>query len=477
MSDEDMDYGFEYSDDEEQEEDVDIENQYYNSKGNLEDGDRDTALEGFRKVVEMEGDEKGEWGFKALKQAVKLQCLSKDYQGMTESYKEMLTYIHSAVTRNHGEKKINSVLDFVAQTVGDGPDASLLEDMYEATLAAMEGARNERLWFKVSTRLAALWLRRGDLARLGALLKGLRKWCLQDGEEDPRKGTQLLEVLALEIQMRTEQKDHQRLRDLYRRALGVKSAIPHPRILGVVKECGGKMLMRERRWEDACTDFFEAFKAYDEAGSPRRTLCLKYLLLASMLNQSAVDPFDSQEARPYRSDPDVVAMAHLVDAYRSNRMADFEAALAAGREQVMGDPFIAQHVEDLLHALRKQVLQVMLRPYRRVSVEWAARQLKVSTDDVESLLVSLILDGKLDGRIDQTTGTLEVRGQGQAAVAAATTAAAKVAATSQAPKAGAAATAPAAEEAEGEDTGRYAALSAWWTQLGKLHATVSAKLS
>ena len=28
------DYGFEYSDDEAQQEDVDIENQYYNSKGN-----------------------------------------------------------------------------------------------------------------------------------------------------------------------------------------------------------------------------------------------------------------------------------------------------------------------------------------------------------------------------------------------------------------------------------------------------------
>lgn len=34
MSDDEMeDYGFEYTDEEEQEEDVDVENQYYNSKG------------------------------------------------------------------------------------------------------------------------------------------------------------------------------------------------------------------------------------------------------------------------------------------------------------------------------------------------------------------------------------------------------------------------------------------------------------
>ena len=61
MSD-DEDYNFEYSDDDQEEEDVNIENQYYNSKGLL-DSDVDAALQGFRDVVNME-EEKGEWGFK-----------------------------------------------------------------------------------------------------------------------------------------------------------------------------------------------------------------------------------------------------------------------------------------------------------------------------------------------------------------------------------------------------------------------------
>jgi len=38
----------------------------------------------------------------------------------------------------------------------------------------------------------------------------------------------------------------------------------------------------------------QAFRAYDEAGNPRRVACLKYLVLANMLMQSNVDPFDSQ---------------------------------------------------------------------------------------------------------------------------------------------------------------------------------------
>jgi COP9 signalosome complex subunit 2 len=79
----------------------------------------------------------------------------------------------------------------------------------------------------------------------------------EDGADDLKKGTQLLEVYALEIQIFTEQKNNKKLKELYCKALTIKSAIPHPRILGVIRECGGKMHMHERLWSDAATDFFE----------------------------------------------------------------------------------------------------------------------------------------------------------------------------------------------------------------------------
>ena len=77
-------------------------------------------------------------------------------------------------------------------------------------------------------------------------------------------------------------------------------------------ECGGKMHLREQEFEKAHTDFFEAFKNYDESGSPRRTTCLKYLVLANMLMKSAINPFDSQEAKPYKNDPEILAITNLV---------------------------------------------------------------------------------------------------------------------------------------------------------------------
>ena len=60
-----------FSDDEEEdEEDSTLENQYYNSKATKEESLKE-ALDGFAKVITLQS-EKGEWGFKALKQMLKI---------------------------------------------------------------------------------------------------------------------------------------------------------------------------------------------------------------------------------------------------------------------------------------------------------------------------------------------------------------------------------------------------------------------
>jgi hypothetical protein len=54
-------------------------------------------------------------GFKALKQLVKLYYKLQQYAKMMESYRTLLSYAESStVTKNASEKKINSLLDFMA---------------------------------------------------------------------------------------------------------------------------------------------------------------------------------------------------------------------------------------------------------------------------------------------------------------------------------------------------------------------------
>jgi COP9 signalosome complex subunit 2 len=141
MSDEDMeDYGFEYSDESAEEENVDIENQYYHAKEFVENNENDEALSGFASVVDMQS-EKGEWGFKALKQIVKLRYKLGQYQEMMDAYKQMLTYVKSSVTRNDAEKKINSLLDYVSASTS----TELLQEFYDVTLSALQVSESESL--------------------------------------------------------------------------------------------------------------------------------------------------------------------------------------------------------------------------------------------------------------------------------------------------------------------------------------------
>ena len=97
--------------------------------------------------------------------------------------------------------------------------------------------------------------------------------------------------------------------------------------------------MLDAEWERAQTDFFEAFKNYDEAGHPNRIQCLRYgivthiarikavlryLVLSNMLMSSDIDPFDSQEIKPYKNDPQMQSLTNLVDAYHGKDVKAFE---------------------------------------------------------------------------------------------------------------------------------------------------------
>lgn len=66
-----MFYFKQYSDDSGSEPDVALENQYYAAKAQKSEGDQFGALDAFRRVLDLE-TEKGDWGFKALKQMMKL---------------------------------------------------------------------------------------------------------------------------------------------------------------------------------------------------------------------------------------------------------------------------------------------------------------------------------------------------------------------------------------------------------------------
>lgn len=126
---------------------------------------------------------------------------------------------------------------------------------------------------------------------------------------------------------------------------------------------------------------------------------MKYLVMASMLHAEGINPFDSQEARPYKDDP---AMTNLVKAFHNNENKTFENILRQNEGKIMDNDFVRENLAYLLHTICTQVLISLIAPYTRISLDYIAKELNnIPVDDVESLFVSLILDGKLDEKIDQ----------------------------------------------------------------------------
>lgn len=192
----DEDYDFDYEEDDDGEDvDADIENMYYQAKGKKA-SDVDGAIQDFQRVVDKE-TQKGDWGFKALKQMTKINFQRARHAQALETYETLLTYTKSAVTRNYSEKSINGILDYVSADthgVGGGPDASssptkagaaggatststsidlaTMEKFYDVTKRALEESKNERLSVKTDLKLARLWLAKGEFVRLSKVRVG-----------------------------------------------------------------------------------------------------------------------------------------------------------------------------------------------------------------------------------------------------------------------------------------------------------------
>lgn len=104
------------------------------------------------------------------------------------------------------------------------------------------------------------------------------------------------------------------------------------------------------------------------------------------------------------------------------------------KAEITDDPFIKAYIDDVLRSLRTQYLIDLIKPYTRMELSFLARvsaqshwrsqgrrrlfgwllaritsqQLNIETDEVEDILIGLILDGKVKGRVDQVNGRLEL---------------------------------------------------------------------
>mmetsp|Transcript_19865 Transcript_19865/g.50182 ORF Transcript_19865/g.50182 Transcript_19865/m.50182 type:complete len:135 (-) Transcript_19865:427-831(-) len=101
-----------------------------------------------------------------------------------------------------------------------------------------------------------------------------------------------------------------------------------------------------------------------------------------------------------------MAMMRLREAFESSNVKEFEGLLHDKSLGITEDKFIMRYVNSLLGNIRAQVVMKMVEPYDRVRLEFLAQEINVPVLEVEQIIVQLILDGKVEGKLDQQRGIL-----------------------------------------------------------------------
>jgi COP9 signalosome complex subunit 2 len=442
-----------------------VENAYAEAKADAENN-LSKAIAGYRQVIDGDQDH-GKWTFKSLKGIYRAATKHRDAKVMLDYYAQMLNFNWSQRTRHDIDKAINKHIERCTVFPMD-----VQRQVYDVTLQAIsKDLKNfDKLWFNIKLRAANLLLEEKSFDALEREIQALHGWCLEGEQAEQRKATQRLSVYALELQLYTERYDPVKIRTVYQAAMSIKSAIPPPKVLGIIRESGGKLFMRQSMWAEAHECFLQAFRSFDEAGDHRRIACLKYLVLASMLSGSEINPFATNEAQSYQHDPEIVAMTELIAACTNNDIKQFDKVLKDKRNSrsILEDSFLYSYLEPLIRKVRCQVLLILVKPYTAVRLTYIADQLMVSAADAEALCVAMILDGQLQGRIDQLEGVVRLSPQSSGAASSGATQAKKTGGAAQRQPSQASATGP-------SNYDRYALLAQLSQRVGQLHATVAAQ--
>ena len=134
-----------------------------------------------------------------------------------------------------------------------------------------------------------------------------------------------------------ERKETKRMKDIFSLTKKFSSVIEDPRVVGIIKECGGKMYMSEKRWEAALGEFRESFERLVECGSPQAQTLLKYVILTQLLSKSELDYLTQREAKIYVNDPEIMAMTALKRGFETNDINAIQQIIADKKVNLLSD--------------------------------------------------------------------------------------------------------------------------------------------
>lgn len=388
---------------------------YYTAKATKDD-DPLLAIGKFKKITEMElKDSEVEWQFRCYKQLIKLSFSEGDYDAALSWLKHVLS-----LAPNLSQGYLEESLSRMISRYSNISNADFIEQFYKTILEQKEYI-NDRVWLKIkSNQLSSLidsgindkyHIGKSGIDSVESLLREIQTKLLH--VPDATRKLFNLEIIAAEMEFlfQTKTLDLFRMNRLYKQSLKSTTAVTHPKIVGIIKECGAKVHFFRQDYERAKYEFYQSFKSYDEAGgstNEKKNKNLKYLALCSLLTDDELDPFQSQETQTFAlNNPDFDNLKSLIHAYHSLSIHELQLVLNNDPLFRTDDIFVHAAMQLQKNLRLNLLLKLIAEADQLTFVDLIATLDLDSFSDLEDLLSKLVSRGQLkDVKIDYVKGII-----------------------------------------------------------------------
>jgi COP9 signalosome complex subunit 2 len=377
--------------------DVDpLEVKYIDGKSYMQNNVEE-SLRCLREVLDEDG-EHGRWTFKALKMLCRACRLAKQYEQMAHYYDRVAHFSHPDINEATIAKAMLKFSEESKRVPGQWRERTL-----QITL---EVALSDTIHYcdvLVPTLLqrATLFLEENKCqAALDDLQSALQQCRNLDATATQLHATSVYQIRALQLVAYRKLRRYADLRSTYNAIGHVHAALPPLRMVGGVMESAGHLFLHDRDWGAAHRAFTSALRCYTECGDARQYAIVKYVVLATMMADLPVDIFSQDDA--FADHPYVRPVRAL---WRAFTAADIPAFFAVLKDPdnvacFTQDEEFSPYVDVAVQQLRVNYLVGYTASFATVSVADLCRRLQMEEQLCKELCASVILQGRLEGYID-----------------------------------------------------------------------------
>lgn len=403
-------YEFEFEDDEGSEVELDdnsdeqFQNQYYNAKA-FKDDNSNMAIEKLKEIADKEpNNENIIWVYKSKKQIAKIYFHQQQYERFLVSLKDLIQLMPDIDDKSYLEESINKIFMNYTNIKDNQIVLKICGIILEMIDTLGKSNNNDRLWIKVNlNKLSILLLDTNNSQVCHDIITQLNQK-LEEVSEITRDSFGL-EVIASEIELltNTNNLDMERLNYLYHKSMTITSPVTHPRIIGIIKECGGKIEFFKKNYEHSRQNFYESFKQFDESGSIEKNKVFKYLILLSIVSENEFNPFESQETQHFVEEEEFRLLIELIEIFNDLNLKDFE-VLEHRMEQershtesssFLKDDILIESMKLIKDLIIDKVMINLFKSYSNIRFEYLLKYLNLSEDKIVKKILKLNNFGKI----------------------------------------------------------------------------------